>query len=431
MVRITVLLWRQHLQVFAAQEGQCARRLTGAPWDDVGSMPLLLAAIGRERYIGTQALQAQMACCRALLDDLAQAPAQTAAPAGERLAVFLYLLRQAVERRFPHDALDWCLRIAPMHALAPQLAVACWLAGLEHAVVAALPALPPLALALGSPAPSLGVLGYFQGGRGVAALATLVPCAAAPGRAATGALLEHVEQAQGAAGAGAGRRDALLQQAIGAQARRGDSGSSLVALPRAGLWQLEHSDRARRVREQALRPLMARMVRAAGPVAVARVEWEDAVDPNAEPGALGLESMDALFTVAPPTVAHTLAFTLEPGTAAEGPIMARAGAELPFSGEHTIVVRRGGQRLLPFELRAIEGASGRAFRLALGSLALPAESRARSTLQLRVACHRCGAIELRFEIPAWRFGETLLVDPAGRLHPDAERRASQIQRSCP
>jgi hypothetical protein len=422
MVRVTVLLWRQHLQVFAAQDGQRPRRLAGAPWDEAGSMPLLLGAIGRERYIGTQALQARMACRRAVLDDLAQPlrAGPAAAVASERLALFLCLLCQAVERRYPHDALEWCLRIAPAHGLAAHLPAACWLAGLEHSAIAALPALPPLAFP--SPASSLGVLAYFEGGRGVAALASLAPSAA---------LLEH---AHGDALACPGPQDALLQRAISAQARRDGRGRGLVAVPREGRWWLERSDHAQRTRARALQPLMARMAQAAaGPHLAARVEWEDAVDASAEPHLLGLEAMDALFTAEPPTLAHALAFALEPGhaTAAERVIVAPAGTALPYAGEHTLVLRRGGQRLLPFELCAIEAGSGRVFRLAHGSIALPAESRARGALQLRVACHRCGAIELRFEIPAWRYGETLLVDPAGRLHPDAERRASQIQRSCP
>ncbi len=422
MVRITVLLWRHHLQVFAAQDGQRPRRLVGAPWDEAGSMPLLLGTIGRERYIGTHALQTRLACRRAVLDDLAQpfrsGPATAAA--SDRLALFLSLLRLSVERRYPHDALEWCLRIAPANGLAAYLPAACWLASLEHCAIAALPALPPLAFP--SQAFSVGVLAYFEGGRAVAALASL-----APGTAA----LEH---AHGDALACASPHDALLQQVIGAQWRRNGRGRGLAAVPREGRWWLERSDHASRIQARALRPLMARMAQsAAGPHLAARVEWEDAVDAGVEPDLLGLESMDALFTAEPPTLAHALAFALDQGhaTAAERVIVAPAEAVLPFSSEHTLVLRRGGQRLLPFELCAIEASSGRAFRLAHGSIALPTESRPRGRLQLRVACHRCGAIELRFEIPAWRFGETLLVDAAGRLHTDAERRASQIQRSCP
>jgi hypothetical protein len=126
---------------------------------------------------------------------------------------------------------------------------------------------------------------------------------------------------------------------------------------------------------------------------------------------------------------HSLVFVLEaaPGGPWDQKIVAPANTALPHESEHLLDVRRAGQRRLAFELHAVAPSTGRAYRLACGTLPLPAETRARTVLHLRVRCLPGGAVELGFDVLAWRWRETVLIDADGHLHRDAARRASLIQ----
>lgn len=450
MSRLVVLLWHRHLQILVEEGAGIVRRLVGDPWDDDGFLPLVVASVGRERYIGTHALLAAHACRRMVVDDFSQ-PSGSLAGGVDRLAAFLLLLARIVERRLPHETLEWRFLVAGGRAVAADLPAACRLAGLEGATIARMPAAPPLdAQGLPGQAASLRVIGFVDDGQARAALMGFASSADASDGSASSlpaAILDTVCSEVASAPAGTvGHRDALLHDAWWRQA--GPGGAVVPrAMPWNGRWRLEpvECDRlidAERTTSSVLARLMTSLGVGADNTIVSDIaEWGDRPMPGSRavshlPHAarvLRLEELPRLFDRDRPTLPHSIVFALETqtGRSNDDKIVAPEGADLPFSSDHVVAVGRTSQRRLSFEIQAIDATTGHAHRLAPGSLVLPSELRARTALHLTVTCHACGVIELRFEIPSWRFRDTVLLDPSGRTHPDAERRASQIQRTCP
>ena len=460
MIRLVVLMFPRHLWVLAEGSPGTASRLVGDPWGDDGAMPMLLAQIGRERYIGTTAEYVGYESPRAELEPVL-GPVADFDRSLERAAAFLRLLDQAVRRRFPHDELSWRFALAAQMApdAAATVSAACWLAGLGAAKVEGLGALPPLppppasssSASEDSSTSALSLFGLVDERQAIAGLA----CSSNDGSMEL-AVLELTCEALPSTAESYHETPPNRQRSLHLRQWRrsviaGESQPRLLALPCSGRWEFKELDPAavrsaqiqlRQTLDRVMLKVTESMAQHANPD-VSIVEWGDSPEGWAVASAgqllrgqsartLRLEDLPGLFESPAAISRHTLAFVLEPagGAQADLKILVAQGASLPFHSEHIVHLRRTGQRMLPFELRALDESTGQAYRLATGVLPLPVEVRTQIPIHLSAVSHACGALELRFELPAWRFLETVLVDNAGRTHFDAASRALQINAEC-
>lgn len=453
MIPLVVMVWPAHAWVLLEEAPGVVRRLCGDPWDDDGALPLLLARIGREAYIGTLAehvaYESPRAELRSVIDGLD-------GDAGvEAAARFLRVLDDALRRRLPHEPLAWRFAVTAGVATAAsaQLSAACWMAGLQEARVDRLSALP---MPPGAPSGVARVFGLFDGFDPVAALAWSAPDGAPLALALSRGDEDAQEDVPGEpdAPSTADVRGAPHLAAWRRRALDRVDAPAVVAVPDRVRWSLRslsahalRDDEARRW--QALGRLLAdpEWAQPAEGATPAVLEWGqrhwvtrlDAVGSQLLARSLGrpiapipLEALPGLFPAVPPTLDRTLAFALEPGgdMAIDRKIVATAGAALPFRSEHLLGLRRAGQARIAFELQALDERAVQAYRIASGVLALPAPCGPRQAIHLGVACHACGVVELAFDVPSWHFRETVVIDPAGNAHPDARRRALDLQTGC-
>lgn len=453
MIPLVVMVWPAHAWVLAEETPGVVRRLSGDPWDDDGALPLLLARVGREAYIGTLAEHVAYESPRAELRPVVHG--LDGDDGVEATARFLRVLDDALRRRLPHEPLAW--RFAVTAGVAPaalaQLSAACWMAGLAEARVDRLPALP---LPPGAPSGAARVFGLFDGLDPIAALAWSAPDGASTALALSRGDDDTQDDVLGESDApfGADVRGAPHLAAWRRRALDRADAPAVVAVPDRARWSLRslsaHALRDAEARRwQALGRLLAdpEWPPSAQGAAPAVLEWGqrhwvtrlDAVGSQLLAQSLGrpiapipLEALPGLLPAASPTLDRTLAFALEPGSemAADRKIVATAGAALPFRSEHLLGLRRTGQARIAFELQALDERSAQAYRIASGVLALPAPCGPRNAIHLGVACHACGVVELSFDVPSWHFRETVVIDPDGHAHPDARRRALDLQTGC-
>ena len=458
-----LLVGAEHLWTFFEEASGAMRRLVGEPWDDDGALPLVMTVAGRERYIGTAAAVVAYASpgCKLVhpLD-----PIWTVDEGVDHAAIFLRTLFEVLERRAPQSVpITWRLGVHAAGSRAAATLATAWrltgrpllgmvrMADIVYAqsedAIRATSSVRSRTCARFDAAGATAALLTRQAGNDDRA-AQEDACGAAPGDAKSWHLQDEDHCKLGQLACESWTAKGMYRTAWRTRRATGDVPPEVVAWPREGRWILEpaaavNSESGERAHWQALARLIDTVdssCTAESPPERLVLEslhrtgaWQAGRECLAkefvpEGRLVPLESQAQLFASGPTQIPHSLVLILQP--TGDDPwdhkIVAPEGADLPFESEHIVMVRAG-RRTVSFELHALEGPSGRGYRLVTDTLALPAETRSRTAVHLRVDCHASGLVEIEFSVPSWRFHETVLVDPVGRLHRRVAQRAMQTQ----
>jgi hypothetical protein len=450
MTAVRILLWKNTASVLVEDAPHRFKRLTGGPFGEDGTMPLVAAILGTECHIGYAALSVAYEYPRTVLTSLDGAPA-------ERVATFLSALDEAVRARLFHDTLSYDIHVDETHAdgRLNSVCLACWMAGLEYAKVVPLRELciaggMATTIAEGKAA----LCGTLRAGIPWAGLAirkaemlTVVDGSTAPDPTGD-PMCELSETSAGLARSwfhADGARLAALtcgKEAPLAAAIPSAAGWTVQSLPQTdtldrerrywnGLAQLCHSYREQ-VRECELEKLL--LIESGqrcfkGRVgALARPMLERSVGLPVE--SVPLESLEFSSRGLDDPPANALAINI---LGKDDVIERRIAATLqpnalPYEVERSFPLNTVNQGRVRLSLNALDPNSPKTRDCATIEINVPPEVGRNSLARLRVRLLPCRIRELVFEIPEYHFREVIALDTASQPAPDAGKLTRESRR---
>jgi hypothetical protein len=452
MITAQIYLWASSLTVLVEETTGQWRRLTGEPFGDDSSMPLVVSVLGKEAYVGTAAITVAYESARASARYLAGET--DSASRAQTLAALLAGVASSVRRRYLQDDIRWVVVIDCADPLG-ETALACWRAGIPDAQIC-------------DNATSLVSRSGASARPGTARLLSLVKAGHPTVQLAVATddgwniVDEHVSpdplpdpyRFPGSLYVASEHTPPSplpvqflrslwsLDNAIRATLSDQTTKSCAFVILEGGAWRLKPTAASNVLAQESaywerLAGVCAEyrsglgdcridrvVVCESGQRAFARRFEHGAQQRFARALALPIEHRsieEGIGTVQAPVLDADYALSLggQDGPLGDHKMIATRGTSLPYTSEHLMYLQRSVQKTVSVQISRRDGLTDQHYPFAAADVELYTDMKRNTAVKLGVAFRRCGLAEISISVPDYQFSTEMLAAPNGTVIPDS------------